>query len=71
MKIAKPPLDKKARAAQFAKGEVKGRPPPRGSVRLTVNIDARLHRRFKLEAVSRGQPMGAMLEDWIRQQLGE
>ena len=70
MKITKPTIDKKTRAAQFAKGEVKGRQPPRGSVRLTVNIDAALHLRFKMEAVSRRQPMGAMLEDWIREKLG-
>ena len=71
MKITKPPLDKKARAAQFAQGEAKGRHPPRGVVRLTVNIDAALHRRFKVAAVSTGQTMGEMLEDWIRQNLGE
>ena len=70
MKITKPTIDKKTRAAQFAQGDAKGRQPPRGSVRLTVNIDAGLHRRFKLEAVSRGQPMGEMLEVWIREKLG-
>ena len=70
MKITKPTLDKKARAAQFAQGEVKGRQPPRGSVRLTVNIDGALHRKFKIAAVASGQTMGEMLEAWIRDNLG-
>ena len=70
MKITKPQIDKKAAAVKFAKGDAKGRQPPSGAVRLTVNIDARLHRRFKLEAVATGQTMGAMLETWIREKLG-
>ena len=71
MKITKPAIDKKARAAKFAQGDAKGRQPPRGSRRLTVNIDAGLHRKFKLEAVATERTMGEMLEAWIRQNLGE
>jgi hypothetical protein len=70
MKITKPAIDRKARAAKFAEGESKGRQPPSGVVRLTVNIDASLHRKFKMEAVARGQTMGGLIEDWIRQHLG-
>ena len=66
----KPALGKAAKAARFAEGEGKGRQPPRGSVRLTVNIDADLHRKFKIAAVASGQTMGEMLEAWIRQHLG-
>ena len=66
----KKPMSKAAQAVRFAEGEAKGRHPPRGSVRLTVNIDAGLHRKFKLEAVATGQTMGAMLEHWIRENLG-
>jgi len=63
--------DIRARAAAFAKGETKGRTPPSGSVRLTVNIDAQLHRRFKIAAVASGRTMGEMLEDWIREHVGD
>ena len=66
----KKPMDKAAQAVKFAEGEAKGRQPPRGSRRLTVNIDAGLHRKFKLEAVATGRTMGEMLEAWIRQNLG-
>jgi len=67
----KKPMSKAAQAVKFAEGEPKGRQPPRGVVRLTVNINAGLHRKFKLAAVSRGQTMGAMLEDWIRDNLAD
>jgi hypothetical protein len=70
MKITKPAIDRKARAAKFAEGGSKGRQPPSGTVRLTVNIDRALHKKFKGEAVNREQTMGDMLEDWIRQHLG-
>ena len=67
----KPTISKAAQAVRFAEGDVKGRQPPRGSVRLTVNIDSKLHRKFKVAAVASGRTMGEMLEAWIRQHLGE
>lgn len=67
MKIAKPEIDKRARAAKFAEGAPKGRRPPSGVVRLTVNLDAGLHRRFKVEAAAQGVTMGELLAEWIGQ----
>jgi predicted HicB family RNase H-like nuclease len=67
VRIAKPDIDKRARAAKFAQGEAKGRQPPRGVVRLTVNLDASLHRRFKVEAAAQGVTMGELLAEWIGQ----
>jgi len=48
-----------------------GRQPPAGDTRLTVNIDENLHQTLKLEAVRRGATMGDIIEEWIREHLGE
>ena len=42
---------------------------PEGDVRLAVNIDKRLHKKIKLEAVKRDSTIGELLEELIKKHL--
>ena len=47
----------------------KGSNVPEGDVRLAVNIDKRLHKKLKLEAVKRETTIGELLEGLIKKHL--
>ena len=42
---------------------------PEGDARLAVNIDKRLHKKLKLEAVKRETTIGELLEGLIKKHL--
>jgi hypothetical protein len=45
--------------------------PVGGIIKTTVNLDCILHRNFKMHAAKQGRTMGSILEDLIRDALGE
>jgi len=47
----------------------KGSNIPEGDVRLSINIDKKLHKRLKLESVKRDSTIGELLEELIKKHL--
>jgi len=47
----------------------KGSNIPEGDVRLSINMDKRLHKKIKLEAVKRDSTIGELLEELIKKHL--
>ena len=47
----------------------KGSNVPEGDVRLSINIDKRLHKRLKLESVKRDTTIGELIEGLVKKNL--
>ena len=47
----------------------KGSNIPEGDVRLSINMDKRLHKKIKLEAVKRDTTIGELIEEFVKKNL--